>query len=321
MRKSILAGAAALFLSASAAMAADIAPPAPPAPPPAPVPVFTWEGPYRGSFIGYSTLFGGGAFSGTQFGYNFRIGESFIAGIEIESQAPFAAPVVDASVNARFGATVGSADRVLLYSQAGIGVSFFAPVWSVGGGVEVAFRERFSFFAEAKANFLLGGGYDATEFRVGVNVHPGDTNVPNADGNFGWAGMYMGTIVQGTFLAGGGALGEAGVQVGYNFQRGAFVGGFEMQTTHGFGFGPILSALSSARAGITLGASDRVLAYGEVGFGLFTVVPIITGGAGVEFAVGDQFSVFTEAEAVFIPGGGYQGVQVTGGLNIHFGSR
>ncbi|MCW5696429.1 MAG: hypothetical protein KIS96_06790 [Bauldia sp.] len=319
MRKSILGGAAALVLSTVAATAADILPPAPPPPPAPPAPVFTWEGPYRGGYVGYTTFFPGFV-TGSQFGYNFRIGQTFIAGIEIETEGYFLVPLVDASLNARFGATVGSSDRVLLYSQVGIGTSIGAAIWSAGGGVEIAFRERFSFFAEAKANFVPGFGYDATEIRAGINLHPGDANTPNPDGTFGWGGLYMGTLAEGTF-GGGAGFGDAGVQVGYNFQRGAFVGGFEAQTTHGFGFGPLIMAQASARAGVALGAADRVLAYGEVGVGTLIVLPIWTAGGGVEFAVGERFSVFTEAEAVFLPGIGFLGTQVSGGLNIHFGGR
>lgn len=310
LTKSLLLGTAGTLMMASTAFAADLPPPPPAPPPPPPAPVFSWGGPYAGAFVGYDTTLTG-AIAGVQFGYNFEFG-NFVAGLEVETIYPiFGATVVDARLNARLGAVLG--EKFLVYGEAGIGSWVVAPVWTVGGGVEYAITDAMSLFGEAEAVFVIGGGYVATQITGGFNYHPGGDMMASA-GPADWSGLYFGALGGWSSTFG---LGEAGVQVGYNFDMGGFVAGLEVETTHPLVGGALINASLNGRLGYAFG--DRLLAYAEAGIGEWLFVPVYTLGGGLEVAVGSDMSVFAEVKGEGIIGGGFTGVQVRGGINYHFG--
>jgi opacity protein-like surface antigen len=113
----------------------------------------------------------------------------------------------------------------------------------------------------------------------------------------------------------------AGVQVGFNFGNGRFLAGIEGQIggLH-IGENVLWAVAANLRAGVVLG--ERVLVYAEAGIGT-TIDPNIlfaTAGGGIEVALGDRFSIFGEAKAVFLPDGpGFIGTAVFAGINLHFG--
>lgn len=310
--RALLLGAAGSVLLAGSAFAADIPQPPgpPPPPPPPPAPMFSWSGPYVGAFAGYDFTLSG-AIAGVQFGYNWEFG-NFVAGLEVETIYPiFGATLVDARLNARLGAAF--ADKFLVYGEAGIGSWVAVPVWTVGGGVEYAVSDSLSLFAEAEAVFVMGGGYVATQLTGGMNYHAGEGGM-SSSGPHDWSGLYFGTLGGWSTTFG---LSEFGVQVGYNFAWDRFVAGLEIETTHPGAGGALINASLNARAGYAVG--DRVLVYGEAGIGEWLFVPTYTLGGGVEFAVGDQMSLFAEAKAQGFIGGGIFGTVIRGGVNVHFG--
>jgi len=129
-----------------------------------------WVGFYLGAVAGWSAASGGPEI-GVQFGYNIGIGRRLVGGLEVETVnavAPGAA-LMNASLNARLGATIG--DRVLAYGEVGLGESLFAGLFTAGGGVEVAVGDLVSVFGEAKAGVFIGGGLAGIQLRGGVNWH------------------------------------------------------------------------------------------------------------------------------------------------------
>ena len=85
---------------------------------------------------------------------------------------PFDGTLWAVAANARVGFILGG--RALVYVEAGVGTTFSPSIFflTAGGGLEVAFGDRLSAFAEAKAVFLPGGpGYVGTMIQVGLNFH------------------------------------------------------------------------------------------------------------------------------------------------------
>ncbi len=315
-----LATTTALVTLAGSALAADIAivPP-----PPAPIPIIiddpAFTGPYWGVYGGVSR--GGQRIQrtspmvGTQFGYNLASG-SLRFGFEIETEYyRLANPViVDATLNGRVGVVLGTS--VLLYGQAGIGTFGNGPVWSAGGGVELALGTNLALFVEGKAMWFMGGGggIDAWSIRGGVNYYADENNL-DATGAFDWGGLYFGA--HGGIIGGGAVLGHAGVQVGYNLGGAGFIGGVEVETSHSFGSPFQINAALNARAGAALGS---FLIYGEGGIGSHVGTALWNIGGGVEIALGTRLGLFGEAKALFAVGGGPPpGFQVNAGMNVHFG--
>jgi hypothetical protein len=326
--RKLLAGAALSVAAAGSALAADVVVIPPPAPPPPPMIAAQnlFEGPYWGVYGG---IWNGAAIrritplAGTQFGYNFLFG-NFMAGFEIETEwLSHRGPnprAVDATLSGRWGVTLGNA--VLLYGQAGVG-TFYATgtaFWSLGGGAEVALgTSGLTLFAEAKRFWpITVGPAFAWTIRGGVNYYADPSNA-GPTGMFDWGGHYFGThvghvspgVVQLNVLT------LTGVQVGYNLGSGPFVAGPEVETSWFFGSGPFINAALNGRAGFVLGS---ILLYGEVGIASLNRTPIWTIGGGAELALGNQMGVFAEAKALSVlGGGGFDGFQINGGVNIHFG--
>jgi hypothetical protein len=172
----LLAGLAAMTMTTSAAIAADI-PMAPPvispvvtAPPSAPQSIWPgWYVGFYGAWVFYPSDPWWGA--GVQFGYNFVRGR-FLGGFEIDvGPAIYQAAVYccDAFGNVRAGFILG--ERVLVYGEAGIGAIFLAPVWKAGGGLEFAVGQRMSIFAEAKVASFIPTPTIFYEARGGLNFH------------------------------------------------------------------------------------------------------------------------------------------------------
>lgn len=313
----LLLGVAGSVLISSAAMAADLTPvmPAPPvAPAPPPAPSFAWTGPYAGVFAGYDFTFTLGE-AGVQYGYNYGAG-NFLFGFEIETGYTFTgASPVNAALNAHAGVVL--ADRAFIYAEGGIGSKLLVPLWNVGGGVEVAVSNTMSVFAEAKANFVVGGGgFFSWQLTGGMNYHPGGSMMM-AGGGGGFEGLYFGAI--GGWTTAPYAIGQFGTQAGYNFGFGNFLVGVEVETTHAVGTATVVDGTLNARVGAVL--ANSILVYVEGGIGTNIAVPVWNVGGGVEYLVGQSgVGVFAEANAQFIVGGGgYAGTNIQGGINYHFG--
>ncbi len=311
----LLLGVAGSVLISSAAMAADLAPvmPTPVAPTPPPAPSFAWTGPYAGVFAGYDFTLSL-AEAGVQYGYNFGAG-NFLAGVEIETGYSFTgASLVNAALNVHAGVVL--ADRAFIYAEGGIGSKIALPLWNIGGGIEVAVTDTMSVFAEAKANFVIGGGYLGWQLTGGMNYHPGGSMMM-AGGGGGFEGLYFGTFGGWTTAPFG--VGQFGVQAGYNFGFGNFLAGLEIETAHAIPAGTIVDATLNARVGAVL--ANSILVYAEGGIGTNIVSPVWNIGGGVEYLVGQSgIGVFAEANAQFVVGGGgYFGTNIQGGLNYHFG--
>ena len=175
--KRAAASAALVLASTIAVNAADLTPAYTPAPPPpavsyTPMIGFDWSGPYVGAYGGYLIGVGFGQ-AGAQAGYNFMLGNTFVAGIEVQAGGIWAFPGLlgEANANARLGAAFGD---VLVYAEGGVGIIYpVAFTWNAGGGLEYAINNDFSVFGEAKAVGAFGGGYIGTTVQAGVNWHFG----------------------------------------------------------------------------------------------------------------------------------------------------
>ena len=200
------ASAAALVFAAGAAQAADLPVEPAPAAVAAPVPSFSWTGPYIGLQSGYgwqrsSNLKPDGWMIGGYLGVNYQIGEGAGTIIGLETDLNYAdvngkrpngaggrtrvSQVWNGATRARLGFAF---DRFLAYGAAGIAYgdrelqrspggkdSKTAIGWTVGGGVEVAATENVALRAEyrytdyGKDKFDLGRfstKSSATEHRV-----------------------------------------------------------------------------------------------------------------------------------------------------------
>lgn len=275
-------------------------------------PEFDWGGHYAGALAGYDRSCSC-VVDGVQVGFN-AVWGNVLLGIEFETLHSTIAPftIVDASAVARFGVILGG--RSLVYGQAGIGGWLAGiPAWTAGAGVEFAVGETISVFAEGRAVFALPSIFVGTQYVGGVNLHVGDPSRPGATREIDrWVGFYLGTVAGWSAATGGP---EIGVQFGYNIGIGRrFVGGIEVETVNAVAPGAaLMNASLNARLGVAFG--DRVLAYGEVGFGETLFAGLLTAGGGVEVAVGDLVSVFGEAKAGVFIGGGLAGIQLRGGVN------
>ncbi|MGV8840516.1 MAG: hypothetical protein ACWA6X_09450 [Bauldia sp.] len=155
-----------------------------------------------------------------------------------------------------------------------------------------------------------------------VPVQPPVVVVPPPAG-FDWQGPYAGAFLTLDVLGEPFGLGIAAVggQVGFNIVRGSFLFGPQLRLGM---YVPETDLLVTAgpRAGVILGAEERILLYAAASFGWIPQAPdpgtFYTFGGGVEFGLGERFSVFTEARALGIPGIGCCGFLATTGANVHF---
>lgn len=173
----LAAGALALAISGTAAVAADVAPLV--VPPVAPVviapavPSFDWSGLYVGIYGGFNRGIPPGAVGATAgfnivngrllFGAEARLGGFFPgeAGFDVHLEGL-----------GRAGLLIG--DRTLAYGTAGVGTVFCCSFtyWFAGGGVELGLGERLSVFGEARVFDDVGGGFfPSLMLRTGINLH------------------------------------------------------------------------------------------------------------------------------------------------------
>jgi hypothetical protein len=137
---------------------------------------FDWGGLYFGAHGGRVTgnvmPAAGPWLGGVQVGYNLG-GAGFVGGAEVETSYTFGNNAwINAALNGRAGIALGS---ILVYGEVGIGSYNWIPVWTAGGGVELALGERLGLFGEGKAMFRLGGGggVDGLQINTGLNIHFG----------------------------------------------------------------------------------------------------------------------------------------------------
>jgi len=177
----IVAGLAAVVMSAGAAVAEDIPTVVAPVQPPptlAPMaaPAFDWGGFYVGAN-------GGGFFCdfvyctpkiGTQIGYNFTV-SNFLLGAE--AQVGHDTDFFVALLNVRAGVLLG--DSTVVYAQLSLlGWPAFPLVFgdtlflTAGGGVEIGIGQAMSAFAEVK--FYSSQGSPRALSTIGINWHPGN---------------------------------------------------------------------------------------------------------------------------------------------------
>lgn len=162
----------------------------------------------------------------------------------------------------------------------------------------------------------MGSAAFAADLPVpGAFVAPPPPPLDLPDPVFAWGGLYVGGF--GAWLVGSDVYG-AGATLGLNIVTGRFLWGAEGQIGTTLPFRGLWLVGGNARAGLLLGA--RGLLYAEGGAG--TTLPIsgwaATVGGGLEIALGQNVSLFTEGKAILsLPGFGYQGTMLQAGLNLH----
>lgn len=135
--------------------------------------------------------------------------------------------------------------------------------------------------------------------------------------SFAWGGLYVG-LFGGLVVPSADRLPFAGAQAGINIQGDNGLVGVEGQIGRAF-TESMWAAGVNARAGLLLG--PNALVYVEAGVAVpvpfdFTARTYNAGG-GLEFAVGDNTTLFIEGKAIFDNGFGYQGAMVGAGINFH----
>jgi outer membrane immunogenic protein len=203
MKKVFLA--AAIAMTASAAMAADIQRPAYYSPAPAAIPTaFNWTGPYAGLNLGYqwgevtrNPTQPSGVFGGGQLGYNWQSGQ-FVYGVETDLQVSDADDTAGGFQfsNRWWGSTRGRAgyawNSFLLYGTLGFAYGDVKAQtaalsenkthfgWTAGAGVEVGLNRAWSAKVEYlymdlnDRNYSITGannGFWSNMLRLGVNYH------------------------------------------------------------------------------------------------------------------------------------------------------
>lgn len=139
--------------------------------------------------------------------------------------------------------------------------------------------------------------------------------VASAPGGFAWGGVYAGAFA--AYVSPVGAW-AAGGTLGFNLTAGAVLVGLEAQAGAAFLAPALWAAGVNARVGVVAGGW---LLYVEAGAATTLPLPgawTASAGAGVEVALGRSVTAFAEAKAVLgLPGLGYLGYVVQGGLNFH----
>jgi len=155
---------------------------------------------------------------------------------------------------------------------------------------------------------MMATAASAADIQVIVPAAPPVVVVPVAP-SFDWAGLYVGAYVAGP-LEGY----EVGGQAGFNFVRGNLLFGAAAQVG-AIGFQAITIG-GTARAGLLLGQTDRILVYAAAGakFIPAATATLFTAVGGVEIGIGERLSVFGEA-GVAVLGGPFPTFRA--GINFH----
>ena len=114
---------------------------------------------------------GNNVFRTSQGGYNFVRGPLLI-GAEAQLGALYDTTTFafEAALNVRLGAVLG--ERLLVYTEAGVGLLAGTTIYTAGGGVEIGVGQSLSVFAEAKAVGTIGGPFGTYLVQGGINWHP-----------------------------------------------------------------------------------------------------------------------------------------------------
>lgn len=143
---------------------------------------------------------------------------------------------------------------------------------------------------------MMATAASAADIQVIVPAAPPVVVVPVAP-SFDWAGLYVGAYVAGPFEGI-----EFGGQAGFNIVRGNFLFGVAGQVG-AIGFQAITVG-GTARAGLLLGETDRILVYAAAGAKFIPAGPVtfFTAVGGVEVGIGERLSVFGEAGGIIAGG-------------------
>lgn len=192
--RSLTLGVAAVALSASGAMAADLFVPTTPEPIIVTEPGFDWEGLYAGVEAGGFFYDDGDAATedtygviGGVVGANFIPVDPFLVGVEVQADYIWGADADAGLILALLRAGAVVTDQVVVYAAGGVGSIFGGGdsegVYALGGGVEFAVTQNVSVrgevlgigdFDDADAFFAPAGNgnfFDAAKATVGVFYH------------------------------------------------------------------------------------------------------------------------------------------------------
>jgi len=159
----------------------------------------------------------------------------------------------------------------------------------------------------------------AADIQPVIPAQPPVVVVPPPAPGFDWKGVYVGAFVTLEFDTDppGVYAFAVGGQVGFNIVRGKFLFGPQLRVGY-FRPEPAYFVTLGPRAGVLLGAQQRLLVYAAASIGYVTFPELFyTAGGGVEFGIGERFSVFGETR-LFSFGGDCCGVIMTTGANFHF---
>jgi outer membrane immunogenic protein len=164
--RTLLLGVAAAGLMVSVAHAADLVVPPPAAAPVATGTPFTFDGFYAGVYGGGAWGAGSWGTVGALVGTNFSVTDAVLGGVELQGGGDWmtGGSSYDAELLARLGFVV--TDNVLLYGDAGVGVSGAVPFpvtaetgWVLGGGVEVGVTDNLGI----RADLQYGHSFSTTD--------------------------------------------------------------------------------------------------------------------------------------------------------------
>jgi outer membrane immunogenic protein len=290
---------------------------------------FNWTGFYFGAHGGYGfgkAPFVDGAVAGGQVGVNWQR-DAFVIGVEGDgSWVDWTGADAVGTIRLRGGFAF---DRFFVYATGGAAFHSFDDVgWVVGTGAEFAITRNWTIGAEY-IYFDLDPG-TADDFRVRASYHfgvPGAFGFLNSGGPmpaamtsptplaFNWTGFYAGAH-GGYSLPDGAGLNdsyEIGGQVGVNRQFGQVVLGIEADGG-AVDWGPV-TAVGSVRGRLGY-ALDRFLPYVTGGMGIEDAIGWSLG-AGVDYAITDRWSIGVDyLHGDFI--GGHTADMVRGRVNYLF---
>jgi opacity protein-like surface antigen len=160
----------------------------------------------------------------------------------------------------------------------------------------------------------------AADVQPVIPAQPPVVIVPPPPPGFDWQGAYVGAFLTLEFDTDPFAvdLTVVGGQVGFNIVRGSFVFGPQLRIGYLIPE-PAIVATLGPRFGVLLGAQQRLLLYAAASLGYIPAFPALfyTVGGGVEFGIGQRFSVFGETR--LLGGGPGCCVIITNvGANFHF---
>jgi len=167
LARTLIAGAALVIASASAAGAADLLKPVP-ADPIYSSSLFNFDGLYVGGTAGLSSW---GTSVGVVVGSNFAVTDGIIIGGEFQGDIYFNSGVTayDALALGRVGGFI--ADNVMLYGDAGMGLLNSSPVYALGIGAEMGLGGNLGVRGDLQGLGAFGASPSGTRATVGLMWH------------------------------------------------------------------------------------------------------------------------------------------------------